>query len=155
MAVATRNRKSSRKANVRVTRKIGAKTRRILGQGIVLNEPIGEQLAARIDGNKPAKITSYQGAPIAASRLFERKLDQFKNCKAVMMIAVNDNAGTFTTMNVYNDNLPASFRPEIYTYAIKQPKLDRKLEEMREIEVDEFPPFVTNAAGRKRSRKTK
>ncbi len=163
MAAATNSRKNS-KRTIKVTRKIGPKTAALLReygpdtQGMEMPEP-NPKLTPEQQKAKDAayierqKAKQYHGAPIVATRLFERKMPQFKNCSAVMMIAVNDKTGTFTAMNLYNDILPASFRPEVYTYEIKQPKLDRKLEQMREVEPDEFPEFVTTAAARRRNGK--
>ena len=82
-------------------------------------------------------------------------MPQFKNCQATVYMAINDDAGTVTYINSYNGSPRASFDPADYTYPIKKKVVTKKIEEMAELDVIDWPTFITNAAGRRRSRKTK
>lgn len=102
----------------------------------------------------PKAPKAYLGKPIEASRLYRRVMPQFKNCKAEVYLAVNDNTKTTTYMNVYNGILPISYDPATYTYAINEKVLAKKLEEMAEVEDrDEWPTFVISAGAAKTTRR--
>jgi len=92
----------------------------------------------------------YSRAPIEATRLFVRPMPQFKNCKAEMYMAVNEKEQTVTFMNVYNGLLKASYQAAHYTYAFNPKVHNKKMEEMEEVEVVDFPPFVVNAHSRRK-----
>jgi hypothetical protein len=92
----------------------------------------------------------YSGAPIEATRLFMRPMPEFRNCKAEMYMAVNEKDQTVTFMNVYNGHLKASYQPDHYTYAFNPKVHNKKMEEMEEVELVDFPPFVVNAHARRK-----
>ena len=96
----------------------------------------------------PKTPKTYQGRPIEATRLFVRKMPQFKNCKAEVYMAVNEKDKTVTFMNVYNGLLKASYQPAHYTYEFNPKVHNQKMEEMKELEVVDFPSFVVNAHAR-------
>lgn len=101
----------------------------------------------------------YAGAPIPATRLFRKDLP-FGNCDAVCFLALNEIAGTATYINAYGKKGSgevqprSSFDPATYTYPIKLKVIDKKMNEMEEVEPDSFPSFITNAhAAKRRGRK--
>jgi hypothetical protein len=131
-------------------------------EGMELPEPGPEltpeqQMAkdAEYVGRQKAKANArcYSGRPIEATRLFTRRLQQFKNTDAAVLVAVNDHAGTVTYLNTYRaGELPASYDPKYYTFQINEKKLAKKIEQMAEVEVTEWPPFVAPAVRSRRGR---
>jgi hypothetical protein len=105
--------------------------------------------------NKPtvAKTpTLYTGAPILATKVFRRKLEGFdaKNgnaCPAYVWLLLGQDTVTFC--NTYNEEMvpKASWKPETYTYAYKPKVHDPKMEDMQEIDVTDWPNWITNIAG--------
>ena len=91
----------------------------------------------------PAKATEYTGKPIEATRLYTRKMIEFKNTEAAVFMAINDDKNTVTYLNTYKGGiLPASYNPETYTYILKEKVIAKKLVDMIEIERTEWPPFI-------------
>src|SRR5690348_12071384 len=92
MATATKSRRNS-KHQIKA-RKIGPKTARVMEnypdtEGMEMPEA-NPKLTPEQPKRKDAayierqKAKQYQGAPIAATRLFERKMVEFRNCEAVV-----------------------------------------------------------------------
>jgi hypothetical protein len=111
-----------------------------------------------------AKVTPanklYQGAPIPASRLFYRKMTEFKNIDAWAWMAISEQHGTVTYGNSYGPDFGqfrASYDPSVYTYPIKEKVVAKRMEIYRELDdVTEWPSFFTTAGPTKRrGRKSK
>lgn len=99
------------------------------------------------------KARQYQGASISATKVYRREMPEFKNCHAECWMLVNEQAGTYTFANTYNSQLKASYDAEHYTYQLTnkaQKKVAKKAEEMIEVEVTEWPTWITNAHASKR-----
>jgi hypothetical protein len=107
----------------------------------------------------PKGPTSYQGAPLQATRLLTRRMSEFKNTTADCWLIINTIAGTYTFANSYKaGNLPPSYRPEKYTYTLTDKtskKLEKKIEEQgfSEVEVTDYPAWVVPATPTKRKSK--
>ena len=70
-------------------------------------------------------------------------------------MVINDHTNTVTHANTYNGELKASYRPEVYTYPIKEKVVARKAETMIEVEVDEWPTWTTPAVSTVPAKKTR
>jgi hypothetical protein len=110
-----------------------------------------------IRGRKPKAPAIYAGAPIPGLRVYRRDMPEFKKCKAECWLLIAET--TYTFANTYNDQLKASFDAKHYTYALNDKsrrKIDKKLEvDFVEVEVTEWPAWITNAAATKRTRRAK
>ena len=92
---------------------------------------------------------------VQATKVFSRKMAEFKNCKATCWLLFNEKAGTVTFANSYNSETPkSSYDASHYTYTYNPKVHDKKMDEMTELDVTDWPAWITNAAGRK-TRKTK
>lgn len=94
----------------------------------------------------------YAGSPIPATKVFVRKMTEFKNCDAECWLLVNDKEGTYTFANTYNSQLKASYNPIHYTYQLNeaaQKKIDKKTKNMTEVEADQWPQWITAPRTRK------
>jgi len=99
---------------------------------------------------------------LAATKVFKRTMTEFTNCKAYCWLLINEANNTYSFANSYNGETPkASFEPKHYTYDLSdkaQKLIDKKLADANigyeEIEVTDWPAWITNAAGTKKTRKT-
>lgn len=98
----------------------------------------------------PKADTSYKGAPIAATKVYRRKMVEFKNCDAEAWMIVNDVTGTVTHANTYNGILKASYNPDHYTYPINEKVIGKKLDNMIEVESPaDYPTWIVLAIAKK------
>lgn len=114
--------------------------------------------ATRTRTARKAKDTKAKDKPlfqgrIDAIRVYTRRLPGFDKkrgnaCPATCWLIVLPGSRT-TSVNTYNqDQMPAaSWNPAAYAGPLNQAKLDKKIktQHYREVEVDEWPPFLTNA----------
>jgi hypothetical protein len=107
---------------------------------------------------RPTKTKSERSAVapsgaivIPATKLYCRKMPEFKNCEAIAWAAVNETTGTVQYANLYNGKLTPKYNAVAYTFALK-PKTQKKLDDgWHEIEVTEWPELFAQAP-RKRAR---
>ena len=104
--------------------------------------------------DKLAVSRAYAGKPIEATKVFRKEMEGFgarthNRCKAETWIILHEQRKTVTYANSYNDVLKASFNPEHYTYPIKEKVVAAKMEAMQEVEVTEWPEWITSAAPRR------
>jgi hypothetical protein len=99
----------------------------------------------------------YTGAPIPATKVYRRKLEGFDSkkgnaCPAYVWLLLDLGQGTVTFCNTYNEEMvpKTSWKPETYTYVYKPKVHDPKMEDMEEIDVTDWPSWITNIAGAKR-----
>jgi hypothetical protein len=108
----------------------------------------------------PAKApAAYAGKPIEATKVFRKQMGGFSKkqgngCKAEAWMILHEPRISVAYANTYNDLLKASYNPEQYTYPIKEKVVAAKMEAMEEVEVTEWPEWITSADP-KRSRKSK
>jgi len=104
---------------------------------------------------KPA--VALFGGKVEATAVYKRPMKEFKNCQAFCWLLVNKIAGTHTTVNSFNGDTPKySFDPATYTYPTKNPQaIERKIAQdgFEELDVTEWPEWITNAHAGKRRRK--
>lgn len=112
--------------------------------------------SGKSSAKKIVKIAAlYAGAPIPATRVFVRTMPEFKNTRAECWLLWNEVAGTVCFCNTYGGLLKASYNPEHYTFSYKAKVHDSKMEAMKEIDVTDFPQWITNAHARRRAVKAK
>jgi hypothetical protein len=115
---------------------------------------------------KAPKIIKLFSGTVDATKVFKRKMPEFKNCQAFCWLIINDKTGNYTSANSYNGETPKhSYDPGTYTYELTektQKHVQKKLltQGYSEIEVTEWPTWITNVAGTpekatKRGRKSK
>jgi len=113
--------------------------------------------AIRAKTREPKAPSIYSGPPIPALRVYRRDVPEFQKCKAECWLLITDT--TYTFANTYNDQLKASFDAKHYTYALTdaaKKKVEKKLEaDFVEIDVTDWPAWITNAAAAKRTRKAR
>jgi hypothetical protein len=127
-------------------------------EGMELPEPIdglneAKQVARDQTFIERQMAKQYQGVPIPATKVYRREMPEFKNCHAECWMLVNEQAGTYTFANTYNSQLKASYHAGHYTYQLtdkSQKKVAKKSEDMIEVEVTEWPAWITNAHALKR-----
>ncbi|MDB5324961.1 MAG: hypothetical protein JWM57_530 [Phycisphaerales bacterium] len=98
----------------------------------------------------PKAYPHYSGAPIAATpgEVWKREMPEFKSVRAECWLLINRTAMTYTFANVYNDRLKASYKPEVYTYAItpkSEKKIAAKVADMMEVPPTDWPEWITAA----------
>ena len=105
----------------------------------------------------PKAPAGYAGAPIPALRVYRRDMPEFKKCKAECWLLIAES--TYTFANTYNDQLKASYAAKHYTYDLTdkaKKKVEKKLEtDFVEVDVTEWPAWITNATASKRTRRAK
>jgi hypothetical protein len=103
----------------------------------------------------PKPISLFQGT-VAATKVFNRTMPQFKNCKATCWLLFNEIDHTVTFGNSYNGDTPkASYDPKTYTYEYNPKVHDPKMAGMTEVEVDEWPQWIISAHATRRRRASK
>jgi hypothetical protein len=161
--------KQSTKASKKNTKKSTTATTK--GRGMILGLPI--ENADHTVGTKakeikdkvmkapkaPAPRKEFDGK-ITCTRLFTRKMSEFKNCKAEMVMALDEKNGVVIYANLYNGILPNSFKPEAYTYSLDSKhvatKVEKRKNELTEIEDPaEWPHYFTSAGPVKNGRRAK
>src|SRR4051812_29122330 len=106
----------------------------------------------------PMGPETYTGAPIAATKLYTRRMSEFKNTTADCLLLINETSSTYTFANTYRSGiLPKSYDAAAYTFKLDeaaQKRLDKKIEEQgfQEVERPDWPSWVIPAA--KRGRKS-
>ncbi len=132
------------------------KTTKTIGElaEVIQKKQTGKGKTEKTPRVKKPKPT-YSGAPVQATRLYTKKLETFKNTEAHVLMAINDDAGTVTYLNTYCSGLlPQSYDASHYTYPLVEKKVNKKIKEMIEIEVTDWPSYVVQAgATTKKSRK--
>lgn len=98
----------------------------------------------------PEPTGVYSGPPIPATKVFCRKMPEFKKCTAEMWMLLNENDRTVTYANTYNGLLKASYDATHYTFQAKEIVVARKQKDMQEVEVTDWPEWIVNTRGRKR-----
>lgn len=96
----------------------------------------------------------YSGAPIPATKVYRRRMEEFKNCTAECWMLLDETRGTVCYANTYNGRLKASYDPTHYTHPLKPKVVAKKEEAMEEVEDrEEWPEWVTPAVRRTRGSK--